>query len=80
MGILNEGLDKLILLMMLILMKMILKLLFMSDLWLRAIYLNNVEHLKKYKQRINACRMASYKMVRLVYVKRWEKISKTIFN
>ena len=46
MGILNEGLDKLILLMMLILMKMILKLLFMSDLWLRAIYLNNVEHLK----------------------------------
>ena len=59
MGKLNEGLDKLILLMMLILMKMILKLLFMSDFWLRAVDLNNVEHLKKYKQRINACRMAS---------------------
>ena len=46
-------------LMMLILIKMILKPLVMSDLWLGVIELNNVRYLKRFKQRINACSMAS---------------------
>ena len=43
-------------------MKMILKLLFMSRLWLGVIGLNNVRHVKKSKQRINVCSMVSYKV------------------
>ena len=42
----------------------------MSNLWLGAINLNNAKHLKRNKQRINACSMASYKMVGLVHVRK----------
>ena len=51
MSILSVDLDK-INLDMLIMMKMILKLLFMSDLWLGLININNANHVKRYKQRI----------------------------
>ena len=57
---------------MLILIKMILKLLFMCTiiiLWLGAINLNNVKHLKKNKQRINPFSMASNKIVGLVFAR-----------
>ena len=51
-------------------LKMILKLSFMSDSWLATINLTMQSILKIYKQRINACSMASNKMVRLVHVRR----------
>ena len=51
MSILSVDLDK-INLDMLIMMKMILKLLFMSDLWLGLINISNANHVKRYKQRI----------------------------
>ena len=51
MSILSVDLDK-INLDMLIMMKMILKLLFMSDLRLGLININNANHVKRYKQRI----------------------------
>ena len=51
-------------------LKMILKLLFMSDLWVSVIDLNKGKHLKRYKQRIHACSMTSNKMVELLHVGR----------
>ena len=33
----------------------------------------NAKHLKRYKQRISACSMASNKMVWLAHVRRWKK-------
>ena len=52
-------------------MKMILKLLITSDLWLEVIDLNNANHIKKRnRQRSNACSMTSYKIVGLVHIKR----------
>lgn len=39
---------------------MILELLFMSELLVGVMDLNNVKHLKRYKRRFNACNMASY--------------------
>ena len=50
-------------------LKMILKLLVMSDFWLGVINLKNARHFKKDRWRINACSMASKKMMRLVTLK-----------
>ena len=49
---------------------MILELLFMSELLVGVMDLNNIKHLKRYKRRFNACSMASYKIVGLVRLKR----------
>ena len=52
-------------------MKIIVKLLFMSDFCLGIIDTNNTKHLKKInKQEINACSMATYKMVELMHARR----------
>ena len=56
--------------MMFTLMKMILKLLFLSDLWLDVIDLSNIKH---FKQKINVFGIASYKIVGFVHVRGWEK-------
>ena len=47
MGILVVDLDKLTLMVIVVFMKMIPMLLFMSNFWLGVIYLNNAKHLKK---------------------------------
>ena len=60
-------------------MKMILKLSLMSDLWLSIKDLNNVKHLKKFKQRINTCCILSNKKVRLVRISRSKKERKHFF-
>ena len=52
--------------------------LFMSDLWLGVISLNNVFK-KRYKQGINACSMTPKKMVAFVHVRRWEKKNRNDF-
>ena len=59
---------------MLSFLKMKIKLLLISDLWHGTVDINNVKHLKRYKQRINACSMASYKMVGLVLPEDEKKI------
>ena len=41
---------------------------------------NNSSHGKKYKQRINACSMASNKIVRLVFARRCGKRNRPIFS
>ena len=45
---------------------LILILLFMSNFWLGIVNLKNAKHLKKDERRINACSVASSKMVELV--------------
>ena len=50
-------------------MKMIMKLLFLLDLWLGVIDISNANYVKKDKQRINANSMASNEGVGLVYNK-----------
>ena len=55
---------------MLILIKMILKQLFMSELWLGVIDISNIVHLKKCKHKNNACSMKFYKIAGMVYARR----------
>ena len=55
-------------------MILFLKLLFMLNLWLCATDLNNVKHVKKDRQWINAYDMLSNKSVGLVYDRRWKII------
>ena len=57
---------------LIILMKMILKLLLLSDLLIGVIDWNNVKHIGKDKQRIDAYSMVSNKSVALEHVKRWK--------
>ena len=67
--------------MMFTLMKMILKLLFLSDLWHDVRDLSNIKHLKQkhlsnikhFKQKIYVFGIASYKIVGFVHVREWEK-------
>lgn len=66
-------------LMMLIFMNMILKLLFISEIWLGTTNISNVKHLKRNKQRIDASSMAPYNIVGLVLARRQEKRNGTIF-
>ena len=42
--------------------------------------LNKAKHVKNDRWKISACSMASNKSVGLVYVKRWKKRNKTIFD
>ena len=56
--------------MMLIFMNMILKLLFISEIWLGTTNISNVKHLKRNKQRIYASSMAPYNIVGLVLARR----------
>ena len=62
-----------------ILIKIILKLLFMLNVCLDVMNLNNVKNLKKSYSKNKCCSVASKKMVRLVYVRRLEKRNKAIF-
>ena len=66
--------------MMMILMVMILKLLLVLDLWLGVTDINNARHVKKYKQKISACSIASNTTVGMVYPRRQKKRNSTIFN
>ena len=52
----------------------------MSDFWLGALKSKNAKHLKKDWWRINACTVASIKMVRLMHARRWEKGRDQIFT
>ena len=59
-------------------MKIIVKLLFMSDFCLGIIDTNNTKHLKKInKQEINAYSMATYKMVELMHARRQKERNRT---
>ena len=59
-------------------MKIIVKLSFMSDFCLGIIDTNNTKHLKKInKQEINACSMATYKMVELMHARRQKERNRT---
>ena len=55
--------------------KMILILLFLSDIWLGIVHLKH----EKYLRRINACRVASKMMVEFLHIRRCEKRNRTNF-
>ena len=48
--------------------------------WLGTINLSSAKHLKRNKQRINACSLESNKMVQLMHARRREKRNRIIFT
>ena len=66
-------------LMTLIIIKITLKLPFLSDFWFVIVNLRSTNHSKKDKWRLNGNSVASSKLVELFHVRRWEKNNRTKF-
>ena len=53
--------------------------LFMPEVWLGVIDINDTNHIKRYKQRINACSIVSNKMMGLVLSRKRKNRNRTTF-